>query len=59
MSAKASLIEHLIARHGEKRSSTEGKDLSTLDLYHFMLHDRIQVGWSVHPATRVHKIYDR
>ena len=48
------LDEHLLMHHGEDLEVAATKDEHTLKLYHFMIHDRMRMGWPVKAGTIQH-----
>ena len=46
--------QHLVDFHGEDPQEIAKKDRNTLELYHFMLHDRMRLRWSVNEKTHPH-----
>ncbi len=49
-----SLRNHLVEFHGQDSVEVEKKDDRTLDMFHFIQHDRMNLGWSVQVGTYPH-----
>ena len=48
------LREHLTTLHGQDPEVVAAKDIQASELWHFMIHDRMRVGWSVPEGTITH-----
>ena len=46
--------QHLVDFHGEDPQEVAKKDRRTLEMYHFIQHDRMGFGWSINEKTRLH-----
>ena len=49
-----SLRDHLVEFHAQDSAEVTKKDDGTLDLFHFIQHDRMNLRWSVKTGTRPH-----
>lgn len=49
-----SLRNHLVECHAQDSTEVTNKDDRTLGLFHFIQHDRMNLGWSVKAGTRLH-----
>ena len=49
-----SLRDHLAGFHAQNPVDVAEKDDRTLDMFHFIQHDRMNLGWTVKAGTRPH-----
>ena len=46
-----SLRDHLVEFHAQDPAEVAEKDDRTLDMFHFLQHDRMNLGWTVEAGT--------
>ncbi len=49
-----SLRTHLVEFHAQNPADVAEKDERTLDMFHFIQHERMHLGWLVKNGTRPH-----
>lgn len=49
-----SLRDHLVEFHAQDSAEVAKKNERSLDMFHFIQHDRMNLGWSVTTGTRAH-----